>query len=63
MAEARPRVWVSQPLFDDIVGRLDAYFEVDATREVTAWSPESIADKLRGAAGAVVTLNECVGAR
>jgi len=61
MAEARPRVWVSQPLFGDIVGRLGEYFEVDATREVTAWSPEQVAAKLREADGAVVTLNERIG--
>ena len=62
MAEARPRVWVSQPLFDDIVGRLDEWFEVDAAREVTAWSPDQVAAKLRDADGAVVTLNEHIGA-
>lgn len=62
MAEARPRVWVSQPLFDDIVGRLGEWFELDATREVTAWSQQAIADRLRDADGAVVTLNERIGA-
>ncbi|TWT23237.1 D-glycerate dehydrogenase [Luteimonas marina] len=62
MAENRPRVWVSQPLFDDIVERLGEYFEVDATREVTAWSPAQVAEKLRGADGALVTLNERIGA-
>ncbi|MBP6797985.1 MAG: D-glycerate dehydrogenase [Luteimonas sp.] len=62
MAEARPRVWVSQPLFDDIVVRLGEWFDVDATREVTAWSPAQVAAKLRDADGAVVTLNERIGA-
>lgn len=61
MAEPRPRVWVSQPLFDDIVARLEEYFEVIATREVTAWSPEQVASALREADGAVVTLNERIG--
>ena len=61
MAEPRPRVWVSQPLFDDIVGRLGEYFDVDATAEVTAWTPVQVAEKLRGVAGAVVTLNERIG--
>ncbi|TDK28453.1 D-glycerate dehydrogenase [Luteimonas aestuarii] len=58
----RPRVWVSQPLFDDIVGRLHEHFEVDATGKVTVWSSPQIAAKLRGCEGAVVTLNERVGA-
>ena len=62
MAEARPRVWVSQPLFDDIVERLGEWFDVDATREVTAWSPAQVAAKLRDVDGAVVTLNERIGA-
>lgn len=61
MAESRPRVWVSQPLFDDIVGRLGEYFEVDAAGEVMAWSAADIAGKLRTADGALVTLNERIG--
>ena len=36
MAVARPRVWVSQPLFDDIVDRLQQYFEVLAATEEDA---------------------------
>ena len=58
----RPRVWVSQPLFDDIVRRLAEDFDVAATDEVTAWSPTQVGAKLRRCAGAVVTLNEHVGA-
>lgn len=61
MAERRPRVWVSQPLFDDIVGRLAEHFEVDAAAAVTAWTPEQVAAQLRDADGAVVTLNERIG--
>ena len=61
-AGARPRVWVSQPLFDDIVGRLQEYFEVLATDEVTAWSPPQIAAALGQVDGALVTLNERIGA-
>ena len=34
MADARPRVWVSQPLFADIVGRLDAHCDVTVTPQV-----------------------------
>ena len=63
MAELRPRVWVSQPLFDDIVGRLAAHFDVQATAGVTEHSPEAIADALRDSVGALVTLNERVGPR
>jgi Lactate dehydrogenase and related dehydrogenases len=62
MAEAQPRVWVSQPLFDDIVDRLQQYFEVVAATGVTAYTPEAIAAQLRDADGAVVTLNERIGA-
>lgn len=49
-------------MFDDIVERLDEYFDVDATREVTVWSPTQVAAKLRVSDGAVVTLNERIGA-
>ena len=62
MAEARPRVWVSQPLFGDIVARLGEHFEVDAAQDVTAWAPAAIAARLDGASGALVTLNERIGA-
>ncbi|MCL1633307.1 D-glycerate dehydrogenase [Luteimonas sp. SX5] len=62
MTAARPRVWVSQPLFDDIVARLETHFDVDATREVADHAPERIAEALREADGALVTLNDPVGA-
>ncbi|TWI04709.1 gluconate 2-dehydrogenase [Luteimonas cucumeris] len=62
MSAARPRVWVSQPLFDDIVARLDRYFEVAATHAVADHSPAAIARALREADGALVTLNDPVGA-
>ena len=61
MAESRPRVWVSQPLFDDVIARLEQYFEVSAAREVTEYSADSIASALQDVDGALVTLNERVG--
>ncbi len=62
MAEPRPRVWVSQPLFDDTVAQLAAYCEVVATPEVTAHDSASIRAHLAGMDGALITLNERVGA-
>ena len=62
MAETRPRVWVSQPLFSDIVGRLHEYFDVAATGQVTQHSPQAIAAALREVDGALVTLNDPIGA-
>lgn len=62
MAEPRPRVWVSQPLFDDIVARLAAHFEVRAASAVAAYAPADIARALADADGALVTLNERIGA-
>ncbi|UHQ21720.1 D-glycerate dehydrogenase [Lysobacter sp. 5GHs7-4] len=58
----RPRVWVSQPLFADIVGRLDEYFDVVSTTTVSQHAPEAVAAALREADGALVTLNDAVGA-
>lgn len=63
MAESRPRVWVSQPLFDDIVERLETHFDVRSTPEVIEHAPQAIADALRDSAGALVTLNERIGAK
>ncbi len=62
MAEARPRVWVSQPLFDDIVARLGPFFEVEPAREVRSWTQDAIARRLARVDGALVTLNERIGA-
>ncbi|WP_028919607.1 2-hydroxyacid dehydrogenase [Pseudoxanthomonas suwonensis] len=61
MAAPRPRVWVSQPLFDDIVDRLAAHCEVDAVGEVTEHDQAAIGAALREADGALVTLNERIG--
>lgn len=61
MAAERPRVWVSQPLFDDIVGQLAAHCDLEAATRVTAYAPAGIAASLRDVDGALVTLNERVG--
>ena len=62
MAETRPRVWVSQPLYADIEARLDEWFEVRRTPDVTDHAPEAIAAALADADGALVTLNDRIGA-
>ncbi len=61
MAERRPRVWVSQPLFDDVIARLGEYFDVVSTAQVADYTPEQIAAALSEADGALVTLNERIG--
>jgi glyoxylate/hydroxypyruvate/2-ketogluconate reductase len=61
MAESRPRVWVSQPLFDDVIARLGEYFEVVSTSQVSEYTPEQISAALSEADGALITLNERVG--
>jgi gluconate 2-dehydrogenase len=58
----RPSVWVAQPLFDDIVARLHEYCDVAATTQVTDHDSAAIANALRDADGALVTLNERIGA-
>lgn len=63
MAEPRPRVWLSRPLFEDITGRLDEYFEVKRTSPAgDKYAPAEIAEHLRDVDGALVTLVEPVGA-
>lgn len=58
----RPRVWVSQPLFADIVGRLHEHFDVVATEHVGKHSPQQIAAALADCDGALVTLNDPIAA-
>lgn len=62
MTEPRPRVWVSQPLFDDVIARLEEYFEVVSTADVAEYTPGQISAALSDATGALVTLNERIGA-
>ncbi len=62
MAEVRPRVWVSQPLFADIVERLREHFDVIDTAQVTQHGAAAIAVALAGSDGALVTLNDPIGA-
>ena len=62
MTERRPRVWISQPLFDDTVAQLARHCEVVATDEVTAHGPAALAAQLADVDGALVTLNERIGA-
>ncbi|WP_158985641.1 2-hydroxyacid dehydrogenase [Lysobacter panacisoli] len=62
MADTRLRVWVSQPLFGDIVGRLREHFDVVETARVGKHSPQDIAHALAGCDGALVTLNDPIGA-
>ena len=62
MAEHRPRVWVSQPLFDEVIEQLAADVDVVSAPHVTAHSSAAIAAALAQVDGALVTLNERIGA-
>ena len=59
----RQKVWVSQPLFDDIVARLHDHFDVVQVPDVSEHEPAAIAAALRHVDGALVTLNERIDAR
>lgn len=63
MSESRrAKVWVSQPLFDDVVAQLGEHFELTTTERVTAYSPADLAAQLASLDGALITLNERIGA-
>ncbi|KIP85842.1 D-glycerate dehydrogenase [Stenotrophomonas sp. CFBP 13724] len=62
MADARRVVWVSQPLIDAVIEPLRAQVELITTDAVTAWTPEQLAERLAGVDGAIITLNERIGA-
>ena len=61
MADARPVVWVSQPLIDAVIEPLRAQVELITTDAVTAWTPDQLAERLAGVDGAIITLNERIG--
>ncbi|WP_414707274.1 2-hydroxyacid dehydrogenase [Rudaea sp.] len=60
---ARPRVWVSRPLFDDMTDRLREYFDVQAETEDHAWTAAQVGEKLRDMHGAVLGVSDPVDAR
>jgi glyoxylate/hydroxypyruvate/2-ketogluconate reductase len=60
--ENRPRVWVSRPLFDDIIDRLREHFEVEVESEDRAWTRAQVAQKLRDKHGAVLGVGDPVDA-
>ncbi|AOD14788.1 D-glycerate dehydrogenase [Xanthomonas fragariae] len=63
MSESRrAKVWVSQPLFDDVLAQLGEHFELTITERVTAYSPADLAARLASQDGALLTLNERIGA-
>lgn len=62
MADARPRVWVSQPLFDDVIEQLGQHVALTMTHEVTRYTPDLLATQLAQVDGALITLNERIGA-
>lgn len=62
MQAERPRVWVSRPLFDDILGRLREHFDIEVENEDHDWSREQMAQKLRDKTGAILGVADPVDA-
>ncbi|HEY0230905.1 MAG TPA: D-glycerate dehydrogenase [Dokdonella sp.] len=58
----RMKVWVTQPVFPDLVARLRDYFEVVTTAAVTAHTPAEIAAGLHDADGALVSIPDRIDA-
>ncbi len=59
---ARMKVWVTQPVFPDLVARLREHFEVVTTEAVTAYTPAAIAAGLRDVDGALVSIPDRIDA-
>jgi len=59
---AKPKVWVSRPLFPDVLARLAEYFDVDAEAVEHRHSAEQLKRKLAGVDGAVVGLADRIDA-
>jgi gluconate 2-dehydrogenase len=59
---ARPRVWVSRPLFDDIVDRLREHFDVEAEVEERSWTAAETAARLRDKHGVLMSVSHPVTA-
>lgn len=59
----KPKVWVSRPIFPDIVDRLRPHFEVRAESEEHAFTPADRAARLADADAAIVGLAERIDAQ
>lgn len=60
--KSRPRVWVSRPLFGDIVDRLREFFDVEVEAQDRAWTPGEVASRLHDKHGAVLGVADPVNA-
>jgi gluconate 2-dehydrogenase len=58
----KPRIWVSRPLFPDVLARLDQHFEVDAEATEQRHTPAQLRAKLAVADGALLGLGDRVDA-
>jgi gluconate 2-dehydrogenase len=59
---AKPKVWVSRPLFPDVLARLAQFFDVDAAAVERRHSAEELKRKLAGVDAAVLGLTDRVDA-
>ena len=57
----RPRVWVSRPLFRDIIDRLREFFDVEVEPLDRAWSQAEVAGRLADKHGALLGVADPVG--
>ena len=58
----RPRIWVSRPLFDDILDRLREHFDIEVEDGDRDWTREQMAQKLRDKTGAILGVADPVDA-
>ena len=59
----KPKIWVSRPLFPDIIARLEPVFEVHAEPQNRAFSTDDLAARLHGMAAAVTGLADRIDDR
>lgn len=59
---AKPKVWVSRPLFPDVLARLAQYADVDAEAVERRHTPDELKRKLSGVDGAMVGLADRIDA-
>ncbi|HEY4146467.1 D-glycerate dehydrogenase [Pinirhizobacter sp.] len=59
----KPKVWVSRPLFPDIIARLEPVFDVHAEPETRAFSIDDLVGRLHGMSAAVTGLADRIDDR
>lgn len=60
---SKPKILVARAIFPDVIAKLEQHFDVEHNQADQPWSPQQLADRLKGKAGAFTTGGERIDAQ